>query len=461
MEIQTSIIPRTPTFVKVKGLDELDLKAICVFAAIGFFLDTDTYWRHEKVLAPASINELDSEGFLLNSTPYFKWYNSPRELTFEQALDEFANLFETIVQEQTQGRQVILPLSGGLDSRTQAVALQRIGAEVSAYSYSFENGYPESAISQQIADVCGFDFESFTIGKGYLWRVIDDLAALNGCYSDFTSPRQMAVLPQLAAKGDVFSLGHWGDVLFDSMGLPDLTEDEQVDVMVKKLLKRGGLQLATTLWKVWGLEGDFETYFRGRIQQLLGAIAIDDTNAKLRAFKSMYWAPRWTSVNLSVFESLHPITLPYYDDRMCAFICTLPDAYLKDRRLQIAYIKTYAPELARITWQDQRPFNLTNYKLNRFPYHIPYKFGSKLKREVKTAIGKPYVQRNWELQFLGATNRTSLEQRLFTQGMNDWIPDSLLKNYVEDFYTKDALGNAHALNMLLVLSQFYNTRSHG
>jgi hypothetical protein len=457
MLIKTSIIPEKQTFVKVKSSNELDLEAICVFVAIGFFLDDDTYWKNKKVLTPGSNNFIDENGFLINSKPWFKWHYSPREITFNEALDEFSELFETIIKEQTSEKKVILPLSGGLDSRTQATALKALNAEVYSYSYEFKNGFAETKIASQVAKTCSFDFEPFKIDKGYLWNVLDDLSELNQFYSDFTSPRQMAVVNQLSAKGDVFSLGHWGDVLFDSMNLPDLTEGQQIEVLVKKLIKRGGLELAKALWNIWGLNGDFEFYFRERLKVLLQGITIDNTNAKLRAFKSLYWAPRWTSINLSVFESVQPITLPYYDDRMCEFICTLPEAYLENRQLQIAYIKKRNPELAKITWQDQRPFNLNTYLYNKFPYNIAYKFVNKLRYELNSALGQTYVQRNWELQFLGVTNKVKLRESMFDSGLSDWIPDSLLHDYFEAFYNKDALGNAHALNMLLVLSQFYKT----
>jgi hypothetical protein len=61
--IKTPIIPIKQTFVKVKEQPhELDYKAICVFSALGFFLDTDTYWKNQKVLPPASISLIDNEG---------------------------------------------------------------------------------------------------------------------------------------------------------------------------------------------------------------------------------------------------------------------------------------------------------------------------------------------------------------------------------------------------------------
>ena len=50
---------------------------------------------------------------------------------------QFSELFEKIVEKQCKNKKVILPLSGGLDSRTQAVALHKIGAKVASYSYSF------------------------------------------------------------------------------------------------------------------------------------------------------------------------------------------------------------------------------------------------------------------------------------------------------------------------------------
>lgn len=454
MQIRTPIIPIHTKEVAVEVKPEIDFQAICVFVAIGFFLDTDTYWTHKKILRSATEYNLSENQILINSKPYFKWHYTPRAISFETALDEFTELFETIIKEQTQGKKVILPLSGGLDSRTQAVALKHLNANVSAYSYEFENGYPETKIAKQIAESCSFEYRSYNINKGYLWDCLDELVSINHCYSDFTSPRQMAILDEFKSMDDVFSLGHWGDVLFDSYDLPHLSEKAQVEFLAKKLVKRGGLQLASKLWKVWSLEGDFEAYFMQRISDLLNTIHIENTNAKLRAFKSKYWAPRWTSVNLAVFSKCKPIKLPYYDNRMCEWICTIPEAYLKNRQLQIAYIKKRNPNVAKLTWQDQRPFNLYNYKKNRLPFNFTYKLVNKVKHELKAILGRPCIQRNWELQFLGHDNRLNLEAELLNISSKLDVPKTIIKEYLEAFYNKDSLQNAHAINMLLVLTKF-------
>ncbi|WP_115124231.1 asparagine synthase-related protein [Marinirhabdus gelatinilytica] len=450
--IKTPIIPTKPSYVKVRAPHEFHWEAICVFVATGFFLDTDTYFKDLMVLPPASINEIDEEGFFVKSTPWFHWHKTSRALAFEDALEEFTQLFETIIDEQVGDKKVILPLSGGLDSRTQATALHHLGKDVNAYSYDFKGGYPETAIGKQIAKTCDLTFTEHHIEKGYLWDCIEQLAAINQCYSEFTHPRQMAIFDEYEKMGDIFSLGHWGDVLFDTPTSKQLTEAEELEYLLKKIIKKGGMELANALWEQWNLPDTFEAYLRQRVSKLLQKIDIQDTGAKIRAFKSLYWAPRWTNTNLSVFEEQHPITLPYFDDRMCQFICTVPEKHLEDRMLQIAYIKKRNPKLAKITWEQHKPYNLYTFQQNTSPKNIPYRAVQKLKRETKKALGKPYVQRNWELQFVGMENDEKLQQYLFSENMHPFISKPLLARFYNNFKNIDPVHYSHPLSMLLTLS---------
>lgn len=453
MKITTPVIPVKQQFIGKNKT--LDYQAICVFVATGFFLGDDTYYKEQRVLQPARHYDLDyGEKALISETPYFKWHYSPIERPFEAVLQEFCELFEQIVFDQVNGKQVILPLSGGLDSRTQAVALKRLGIQTHAFSYTFKGGHDETRYGAQIAKACGFPFQAFTVPKGYLWDSIEWLADLNGCYSEFTHPRQMAFIDHYGAMGDVFSLGHWGDVLFDDMGVPDdLSLDAQIAVIYKKIIKREGLVLANKLWRLWGISGDFEPYLRSRITHLLTQIDIPHSaNARIRAFKSLYWAPRWTSVNLCVFEAVKPIHLPYYDLRMCEFICSVPERFLANRQLQIAYIKRRMPELAKIPWQEQRPFNLYTYLYNKFPWNVPYRVLNKIQRMLQS---DKFVQRNWELQFLGSSNETHLRYWLFDQpDFHKLISKDLVEATFQNFKNSDGIHTSHAVSMLLTLSLF-------
>ncbi|MGB5982875.1 MAG: asparagine synthase-related protein [Nonlabens sp.] len=451
--IKTSIIPINQQLVKIRGqVHEIDHKAICLFAATGFFWDDMTYFKDQKVLRPGTVNKIDDDGFLIDSEPWFNWYYKSADQSFQTSVEQHKNLLEQIIGEQVQDNNVILPLSGGLDSRSQAVALKELGKKVTSYSYSFKDGYKEHGISQKIAEACNFDFQAFEIPYSYLWNRIDELAEINQCYSEFTHPRQMAVLDQLKQMDGIFSLGHWGDVLFDTGGDEGIEDNNLVAYIHKKVVKKGGMELAQSLWKSWDLDGSFEDYMTQTTQELLAQINIENTSAKVRAFKSTYWAPRWTSINLSVFEAAHPITLPYYDDRMCQLICEIPEDHLADRKLQIEYIKQTNPEVAKITWQDQKPFNLFNYHKNRMPLNLPYRVTNKLKRVLQEKSGKKYVQRNWELQFLGEENKKQLESYLFRPEFANFIDSGLVKNLYQKFENQDQVWYSHAISMLLTLS---------
>ncbi len=432
-------------------IQAIDYQAICVFLATGFFFDDDTYYKDECCLLPARDYQLDAKGFLKSSKVNFEWHYTPRNISFDSVLEEYKALLQTIVKEQIGNQNVILPLSGGLDSRSQALVLKNLENPVQAYSYYFKGGYPEHKISEQIAHECGFSFKNFQIENGYLWNCIDELAHINKCYSEFTHPRQMAVLPELKKMNGVFSLGHWGDVLFDR-GVPEGTkENDIIPLLFKKMIRPDGFKLAEQLWGHWELNGNFRDYLISRIETSLSKIKIENLSAKVRAFKTSQWAHRWTTSNLSVFEAAHPITLPYYDDRMCQFICTVPEAYLADRKLQIAHLKQ-DKGLSNITWHAQKPFNINNYHFNRSPFNLPYRVYSKLKRTANGLVGNPYVQRNFELQFLGEQNDKELQKRIFDKTFNQFIPKKIVEQCYSNFKGADYVNNAHALSMLLTLS---------
>ena len=191
--IKTSIIPALPTITPGSTAGEINSEAICVFAATGFFLGKDAWRRDQTALQPATSYLID-EDKIINENVWWRWHYSPRDISLKQATEEFGHLFEKIIKELTKEKKVILPLSGGLDSRTQAAAVKRIGADVNSYSYEFQDGYSETAISEKIANAQGFLFQKMVVKPGYLWNSIDKLSKINGCYSEFTHPRQMSFI---------------------------------------------------------------------------------------------------------------------------------------------------------------------------------------------------------------------------------------------------------------------------
>jgi len=419
---------------------DLNFEAICIWAAFGFMLDKDTFYKN----------------IFWNKPTNNAWHYTPGNFSFDETVDKYASIFEEVIKEQISDKKVILPLSGGLDSRTLAAALSRIGGKPFTFSYKFQDSFNETKYGFELAKIAGWEFKEYTLSHGYLWNVIDELAEINQCYAEFTHPRQMAVVKDVATHGDMFLLGHWGDVLFDDMGLEEgIGEDELVKIVVKKMLKKGGLELGKDLWQAFDLKGNFEDHINERVSQLLGNIKIDNVNSKVRAFKSMYWATRWTNVNLQIFSKYASIALPYYDERMCNFVCETNEEYLKGRKIQIEYLKRYQPAMAKVAWQNTDPLNLFNYQKYSSWYNIPGRVLRKGERLLNEKVfKKKLITRNWELQFLGEENDKKLTEYLFKDSLTSVVPENLVEKYYSAFKTENQVYNSHPVSMLLTLSFF-------
>ena len=216
------------------------------------------------------------------------------------------------------------------------------------------------------------------------------------------------------------------------------------------------MELAKELWNHWGLKSSFESYITDRLNKLYRNINVDHPSARMRAFKSLYWAPRWTSINLSIFKRAGEIILPYYSDEMCKFICTVPERYLGGRKIQIEYIKKNCPEAAQIPWQKFYPLNLYNYQQFNHPHYYIIRAVRKAKRVLGQYLSKSpdLITRNWELQFLGVQNFTELKKNLLKSNkFNKLIPRTIIKKYLDKFQ-RNPVKYAHPISMLLTLAVF-------
>lgn len=450
MIYRTDIVSSRHERAGIKG--DLDLEAICAFATVGYFLEDRTFYKGYRCLPPASHVEIDDNGAIVGSEQYFKWHYSPRDISLRKAVTEFADLFEGIVSENRDDL-LIIPISGGLDSRTLVAAARQLGRRFNGYSYAFKNGHDETFYGKKMSEILDFDFKSLIVEEGTLWSYIGDIARTNQCYSEFTNARQYALFNELKSMGGTFLLGHMGDLIFDDMHVVEgISADRLFDIHMSRTVKPSGFKLGQTLWRHWGLSGDFTEYLRASMRTVFDRIDIGESNPKLRAYKSWTHVLRWTSTNLSIFREFGPNLIPYLDNRMIEFICTVPEKWLSGRRIQIEYLKMRSPELSRIPWQSHYPHNLYNYHLDRPPFNLPRRIAGKLERMMTR---RKTVTRNWELQFVGKENEASLSQMLLSDsGFTDWIPPDVSRHFLDAFRRSNSPDSYQPVTMLLTLAAF-------
>jgi len=429
---------------------DLDWEAIATFFALGFFLNDKTHFKDIRILPPATRYHLD-KNYTIKGERYWEWHHTvDPHRTYDETIVEYHRLLQQAVERCTQNGHILLPISGGLDSRSLAAVMPR-HTSVQSYSYGYTADSIEISIASQIAHSKNLPFTAHVIQRYLFDRLPEVVTALHGS-QDVTQARQVSISKWLAEHGDIVLTGLWGDVWCDQMGLADgLPENTSLaQYACKKFRKRGsnwllkhvvGPQLGVKDWDGW---------LTDRIDEGLRRFShIEDIDFRLKAYKTSQWAFRWSNASLRAFELGATPRIPYYDNDLVDFFCTVPTEFVRDRRLQIDHLKRYAPELARIKWQQAD----ANLYWARYGYWLglPRRAYQKVKRSVR---GERAIQRNWELQFLSPEGRNGLEHWLLRPGLkiHEFVSPLRIKELIEDLFASPRADNGYTVSILLTFS---------
>ena len=429
---------------------QLDWEGLATFFAFGFFLDDRTYYQDIRILQPASVYRLGADGTLKTHQRYWCWrHEVDEQRTYEQTVEQYDALLRQAVSRCLSDR-VILPLSGGLDSRSLAYAMSR-GADTESYSYGYTPDSVETRIASQIAHAQEFSFQSHVIEPYLFLRLPEIVTALHGS-QDVTQARQMSVNAWVGERADAVLTGLWGDVWCDQMGAaeglpPDTTIEE---LALKRFQKRGRDWLLEHLVAPHFAQVNLPDYLLGRVGAGIAEFdSIQDVDFRIKAYKTSRWAFRWSNASLRGFALGAVPRVPYYDVDLVDFFCTVPTAFVRDRRIQIDHLKRFAPDLAAIRWQQ------AGVNLRLSPYArwltLPGRISGKIQR---TLNHQRPIQRNWEVQFLSPGGRQQLEQHLLDgrSELCQLVASAQINQMIEDFYADPNAANGYTVSMLLTFA---------
>ncbi len=460
---------------------KLDWDALTAFFSFGFFPSDRTYFTDVKILEPASRYVFDEFGQLKDKVRYWNWAFNPNfRRSYSDTVDEFGLIFNKVIHEHCSDARVAMPISGGLDSRSAIAALQAsasltprssrpaqnsplppLDSSLWFFSYGYSDDSIETQIARDIAGSCGFPIDTFTIGE-YLFDegALDNITDNVDGFQDVTQCRQAYIAEELSRKSDYVLAAHWGDVWMDSIegGAEHGARCGEVELVLGKTLKEGRGWLVENLCrpklggesKGQGAEGSEKILTNFVAEGLERVSHIEDADFRVKAYKTDSWSFRWTLASLRSYQPGAFPRLPFYDTRLTDFLSTVPMEYLTGRRLQIDYIKRFAPRLAKVKWQA--------YDAD---LHWSRYFNSLLvpKRALKKARrilgGQTPIQRNWEVQFLSERGRKGLEDNLVKTGLklHEFIPPKKILGLLNDFYDDPYTGKkGYTVAMLLTFS---------
>ncbi len=435
------------------GSIRLDWPAIASFYQFGFFCGSKTWAREVRLVRPGSEECFGLDG--QSSRRHFEWPEDvDRTLDLDSAIEIFAATFREVLTEETRDRRTLVPISGGLDSRSTLAAIPRehfAGDRLRCYSYGWGPHSVETRIAGQLAARRGYPLSIFQVPAGLLASrpALDAVHERTQGFSDITQVRQALLIRELSELGDRVIAAHWGDVWLDSSGSSGqvATGDLSTDVpeILKKTTKAGHHWL---LEHMLPQEAGFDPAgsTRAMLENEVARLAyIRNTDLRRKAWKTEQWSFRWTLSGLRAYENAAWPRTPFYDRRVTDQLMVMPPALLAQRKLQIEYLKRHAPDLAAVRWQA---YDADLYRYRRFnDLQVPRRALGWLKRRLN--IGATAPIRNWEVQLLG--HRPELEDTLL--GPDSPLPEMTsaraISQLLDDFYSNPSGANGRTVSILL------------
>lgn len=146
------------------------------FTLAGYVTGRDTLLADVKQLQAGDLLLVPATGGGVQLHRYYRYLPRPEERSTAEWLDDLAETTEGIFKrmiDSAQGRPLLVPLSGGLDSRLIVCMLRHLGYDnVRTFSYGLPNNH-EAKIASKVAETAGFPWEfvptSHSGFRKYFW----------------------------------------------------------------------------------------------------------------------------------------------------------------------------------------------------------------------------------------------------------------------------------------------------
>ena len=304
-------------------------------------------------------------------------YFSDSEEDLLGRLDEvFVRVFQRLI-ESTKGHQIVVPLSGGLDSRIIVAMLKRLGVEdVICFTYG-KKGNREAEISRQVAEALGYRwyFVEYTEEKWYDCYHSDEMQRYmiySGNLSSVPHIQDFLAVKELKDEGKIpedaiFIPGHQGMVAGGLMHAGILAGSpvrrNQSGKYTFETLQKDILKNYYNLWD-WPNITKIATLFNSKIQMSIGDVKISDVEEYANILEFFEFKERKSKFivnSLRVYEIFAcGWRLPLLDVELIDFFLRMP---LTLRLRQVLYRDYATKKLFVDSFEPlQSLYNTTDFK---------------------------------------------------------------------------------------------------
>ncbi|MBE4907078.1 hypothetical protein IMZ08_03275 [Bacillus luteolus] len=268
---------------------------------------------------------------------YYRYYHNPENMDIETGVEELTKSFHNLFQklyDRVKDKHVMIPLSGGYDSRIIALLLKEYGVKsVEGFTYG-RPGNQEAKKSKEIADKLGIPWTFIPYSREDWQRWYHSSEWKN--YLHFaTNASSMAHLQDWPAvteiinkadKDYVFMPGHSGDFIAGSHLSYEIIQDKSytLDDVVEQIMKKHH-----RLWETSNQAAVSDVI--SEIKSSLKGLDYDNKEQASALFEYWDWKERQAKFiinSLRVYEYYNQEwEIPLWDDELMNFFLKVPTEY--------------------------------------------------------------------------------------------------------------------------------------
>lgn len=362
-------------------LHEIDPVAVEQFLITSHLIDCRSLIRDVQILPPGTITHIDCSGLSFSN------YWTPRiESTHDNGLnawaDRLADVLSPAVKARCRDVPPLLPLSGGLDSRSVAAFIPfSLGAAATAGSVGHSHCY-DVRYGRRVARVLGAAFKFLPLPNDFFCRYLEPVHMLcDGEVSIEALP--MYHLIEMGLPGQIMLMGYLGDVLSGAhlLGLEYIQNmPDALDVIWRMKYQKKGfseqlLQCVLLPERYQAIKGSTHALMQSALEKA-DANTLDE---KALVVELYHRQSRYISYFSRVLSSKYCVESPFLDLDVLDTFLAMPLCHRQGQRAYRRMLVRHAPKLAAVpeakthrpvTYADRHEIRDTS-AMSRFSSDLP------------------------------------------------------------------------------------------
>jgi len=348
---------------------ELDLDATYFFLSFGSVVSERTLFLDIKKLEPSTYLEYDvATGLSFVSKYSTLVFGEENKLNEEEIIDKYEVLISKAMDRiirlnTTYNLEHIAGLSGGLDSKSMAIALQqRSQDKLTTFTFAEYNSLDQK-IAQEVASKLGFIHNFMALDNGNcllhnfeeVVKVSNGMVALHTVLHSYNSFRNINTNPF-----GLMLTGQIGDAIFGSHFIGNSTIREYI-----------------TSKSHYGSSPEFLLNKIGFMDELLASYNHGNSEAYIYEGR----IANGTMYGDIILRNRIDTLTPFYSKALLNFTLTVPDKYRVGEDIYIKWLKKYHPSVVKFRWDkcDCLPTSKERIKFFKLFYTLKNALKKRLK----------------------------------------------------------------------------------